>query len=72
VGIPTSEQNRIFTKFYRGSNVIKMQTEGSGLGLFIVKNIIKRHKGKICFESRAGGTTFYITLPIYDELTKKK
>jgi PAS domain S-box-containing protein len=72
VGIPTSEQNRIFTKFYRGSNVIKMQTEGSGLGLFIVKNIIERHKGKICFESGTGGTTFYITLPIYDKLTKKK
>jgi two-component system phosphate regulon sensor histidine kinase PhoR len=72
VGIPESEQNRIFTKFYRGSNVIKMQTEGSGLGLFIVKNIIERHKGKICFESRTGGTVFYITLPIYDELIKKK
>ena len=72
VGIPMSEQNRIFTKFYRGSNVIKMQTEGSGLGLFIVRNIIERHKGKISFESGAGGTTFYITLPIYDELTKNK
>ena len=71
-GIPISEQNRIFTKFYRGSNVIKMQTEGSGLGLFIVKNIIERHKGKISFESGTGGTTFYITLPIYDDLTKKK
>ena len=72
VGIPTSEQNRIFTKFYRGSNVIKMQTEGSGLGLFIVKNIIERHKGKICFKSGTGGTTFYITLPIYDKPAKKK
>ena len=72
VGIPESEQHRIFTKFYRGNNVIKMQTEGSGLGLFITKNIIKRHKGKIWFNSKLNqGTTFYFTLPIYDNLTKE-
>jgi signal transduction histidine kinase len=48
-----------------------MQTEGSGLGLFITKNIIEAHNGKIWFESEEGkGTTFYFSLPIKDELGK--
>lgn len=68
VGIFREEQERVFTKFFRGSNVIKMETEGSGLGLFITKNIIETHGGKIWFESIPGkGTTFYFTLPIRKE-----
>jgi len=68
VEIPKEQRKRIFTKFFRGTNAIKMETEGSGLGLFIAKNIIDAHNGKIWFESRQGeGTTFYFTLPIVDE-----
>jgi signal transduction histidine kinase len=71
VGIPKSQQSRVFTKFFRAENVIRMQTEGSGLGLFITKNIIEAHNGKIWFESEEGkGTTFYFSLPIKDELGK--
>lgn len=65
IGIPKSQQQRVFTKFFRGANVIKIDTEGTGLGLFIAKNIIEAHGGKIWFESAENkGTTFYLTLPI--------
>jgi PAS domain S-box-containing protein len=68
VGIPKDQQERVFTKFFRGANVIRLATEGSGLGLFITKNIIEAHGGKIWFESGEGkGTTFYFTLPVEKE-----
>jgi len=71
VGIPKDQQERVFTKFSRGANVIRMATEGSGLGLFITKNIIEAHGGKIWFESGEGkGTTFYLTLPTKEEFTE--
>lgn len=65
VGIPKHQENRVFTKFFRAENVIRMDTEGSGLGLFITKNIIEAHGGKIWFESKEGkGTAFYFILPL--------
>ena len=65
VGIPKGEQEKLFTKFFRGENVVRMQTEGSGLGLFIVKNIIEKHNGKIEINSEEGrGTIVEITLPV--------
>ncbi|PIV10246.1 MAG: hypothetical protein COS49_01545 [Candidatus Portnoybacteria bacterium CG03_land_8_20_14_0_80_41_10] len=64
VGIPRSQRKRIFAKFFRADNAIKLETEGTGLGLFICKNIIEAHGGKIWFESQEGqGTTFWFTLP---------
>lgn len=65
VGIPKNQQKRVFQKFFRGTNVVRKDTEGTGLGLFIAKNIIDAHGGKIWFSSEEGkGTTFYWTLPI--------
>ncbi len=65
-GIPTEEQRKIFTKFFRGSNIKKIDTDGSGLGLFVIKNIIEGHNGSISFKSdgKNKGTTFYFRLPI--------
>ncbi|KKT29707.1 hypothetical protein A3G55_02080 [Candidatus Giovannonibacteria bacterium RIFCSPLOWO2_12_FULL_44_25] len=69
VGIPAAEQKRVFSKFFRASNVIRMETEGTGLGLFIVRNIIRRHGGDIQFVSKEGqGSSFVLTLPVKKEL----
>jgi len=65
VGIPKEEQKYIFQKFFRSKNALKYQTEGSGLGLFIVKQIIELMGGKIWFKSEEGkGTTFFFSLPV--------
>lgn len=65
LGIPSDQQKSMFTKFFRAENVVRVQTDGTGLGLFIVKNIIEKHKGKIWFASEENkGTTMYFTVPI--------
>ena len=65
IGISKEQLERLFTKFHRGPNAIKMYTEGSGLGLFIVKNIVKRHGGDVVVESEEGqGSVFTLLLPI--------
>lgn len=65
VGIPKSEQMRIFEKFYRASNVPD-QVGGSGLGLAIVKSIVDSHQGRIWVESNTGkGSTFFVVLPAH-------
>lgn len=65
VGIPKEDQKYIFQKFFRSENILRYQTQGSGLGLYISKSIIGKLGGKIGFKSREKeGTTFYFTLPI--------
>ena len=65
VGIPEEEMSKLFTKFFRAKNVTKFSTEGSGLGLYLVQNIINEHGGKVWAESILNrGSTFYFTLPV--------
>lgn len=65
VGIPAGQQEQVFNKFFRGDNVVRMQTSGTGLGLFIARKIVEAHQGRVSFSSREGvGTTFAITLPV--------
>lgn len=63
IGIPEKEQHYIFNRFFRATNVRKVETSGTGLGLFIVKGIIEKHGGTIVFDSKEGaGATFTFTL----------
>lgn len=70
IGIPKSQKDRLFSKFFRADNATAVQTSGTGLGLYMVKKIIDRHGGKIVVDSVEGkGTAFIITIP---ELTAKR
>ncbi len=65
VGIPKEDQKYVFQKFFRSENILKYQTQGTGLGLYITKSIIERLSGKIGFTSEENkGSTFWFTLPI--------
>ncbi|MBI2121861.1 MAG: HAMP domain-containing histidine kinase [Candidatus Sungbacteria bacterium] len=65
IGIPPTEQNMIFTKFFRAKNALLLQPDGSGIGLYAAKTIVERHGGSVNFVSEPGkGTIFLITLPL--------
>jgi len=85
-GIPSDSQPNIFTKLFRAENVKKIESEGTGLGLYIVKAIVDKSGGKIWFESKfiepaegeepvkekAGeiNTIFYISIPLKGMIKK--
>ena len=63
-GIPDREKNKVFEKFYRVGNEDTRKTKGTGLGLYIVKEIVTAHGGKIqILNNKPKGTVFKITLP---------
>ncbi|MBI2042574.1 MAG: HAMP domain-containing histidine kinase [Candidatus Nealsonbacteria bacterium] len=65
IGIPKKEQGQIFEKFFRASNARKAHREGTGLGLYITNELVKKLGGKIWFESIVGkGTTFFVEFPV--------
>ena len=64
VGIPREEQAKIFEKFYRVSTGLVHDVKGSGLGLSLVRHIVKAHGGRVLVESEPGkGSTFTVALP---------
>ncbi|MBU3925793.1 HAMP domain-containing histidine kinase [Patescibacteria group bacterium] len=68
IGVPKDSLDKLFTRFFRAKNAVSVKTEGSGLGLYITKNIIMMHGGEIWVESKEGeGTTFYFTIPFLGE-----
>lgn len=65
IGIKKTQRAKIFNKFFRGSNALKQELMGHGLGLFFAKKIITAHGGKIWFKSKENkGTAFYFILPV--------
>lgn len=64
-GIPTKDQKNVFKKFFRASNADKIHSGGTGVGLYLAREMVKRMGGKIWFESKENkGTTFFVELPI--------
>jgi signal transduction histidine kinase len=65
IGIPEASRARLFEKFYRAENVTAIETEGTGLGLYLVRLIVEHLGGHISYVSEEGkGSTFVVTLPI--------
>ncbi len=65
IGIAPEDQERLFEKFYRGSQREAREQKGSGLGLAIVKSIAERHGGKVSLKSAVGkGSTFKLIVPL--------
>lgn len=64
IGIKNADAKKIYMKYYRGQNAIKMKPGSSGLGLYVARPIIRAHKGELWFENAPGkGTTFYVRMP---------
>jgi two-component system, OmpR family, sensor histidine kinase SenX3 len=69
IGIPQEQLNRVFGRFYRVPHLLSAKIKGTGLGLFIVRSVIKRHGGRVFAESEGEGygSTFTIELPRFTE-----
>lgn len=64
IGIAAEDHDRVFSKFFRGLNATRVESEGSGLGLFVTRTIVRKHNGDIQFSSTPEvGTTFTVRLP---------
>ncbi len=65
IGIPAHQQARIFSRFVRGDNTHAYGIGGTGLGLYLSRELVERHHGRIWFQSvEDKGSTFYVALPL--------
>lgn len=66
IGIPLAQQGRIFGRFERADNARNREIKGTGLGLYLCRELVELNDGRIWFESTEGhGSTFYVLLPLY-------
>jgi len=64
-GIPKEQQARVFEKFFRAANAVKVETDGTGLGLYLIKAVVESSGGKIWFKSEENkGTSFWFSIPV--------
>ncbi len=71
-GIPENQKKRIFEKLFRADNVKEKETEGTGLGLYIVRSIVEAASGLVWFDSKEGvGSTFFVMFPLAGMLKKE-
>ena len=65
IGIPAQQQARIFSRFVRADNARERAIGGTGLGLYLCRELVERHHGRIWFASTEGqGSTFFVSLPL--------
>ncbi|PID29683.1 hypothetical protein CR983_03670 [Candidatus Saccharibacteria bacterium] len=65
IGVPKAAQARLFSKFYRADNARRQRPDGTGVGLYLAKKIIKEHQGSLIFSSTEGrGSVFGFRLPL--------
>jgi len=65
VGVPKAAQARLFEKFFRADNVVTMETEGTGLGLYLARLIMEQFGGRVwCTSEEGQGATFAFAVPV--------
>ena len=73
IGIPAREQARLFGRFVRAENALSQGIGGTGLGLYLCRELIEWHGGRIWFISTEGaGSTFFISLPLASEASRTR
>ncbi|MBX4201006.1 ATP-binding protein [Candidatus Parcubacteria bacterium] len=72
VGLSKEQKKKLFTQLYRGHSAAKTNPGGSGMGLFITKQIMEANQGDVRAESKGEnhGSTFYIDFPIHKRVAK--
>lgn len=73
IGIPSDQADKMFSKFFRATNAVQAVADGSGLGLYIARNIVQAHGGRIWVESELHrGSVFHFTVPTDPSLIPPK